>query len=210
MEGEAGGAVIYADKFNLGDPTISIRELWGAEYQENDAILLDSDRKEELESIGKRERCSIQIVGEVSGDNQVVLKDYERSDRDPVKLDLAALAEREPKTFHLDSEPFEIIPWQIPESLTIPQALSLVLRLPSVASKRFLTNKVDRSVTGLIAQQQCVGPLQLPLADCGVTAHSYFSTVGSVVGIGEQPVKGKEYFKLLIGNGKLGRNINID
>lgn len=69
-------------------------------------------------------------------------------------------------------------------------ALDSVLRLPSIASKRFLTNKVDRSVTGLVVQQQCVGPLHTPLADVSVTAHSYWSTFGSAIAIGEQPIKG--------------------
>lgn len=66
---------------------------------------------------------------------------------------------------------------KIPKNLTVQAALERVLRLPSVASKRYLTNKVDRSVTGLIAQQQCIGPLHTPLANVAVTAISHFSTV---------------------------------
>lgn len=65
----------------------------------------------------------------------------------------------------------------LPDALSIYNALQLVLRLPSVASKRYLTNKVDRCVTGLVAQQQCVGPLHTPLADVAVTAISYFGYV---------------------------------
>lgn len=68
--------------------------------------------------------------------------------------------------------------------------MELVLRLPSVASKRYLTNKVDRSVTGLIAQQQCVGPLHTPVADVAVVALSYFDIIGAAVAVGEQPIKG--------------------
>lgn len=66
---------------------------------------------------------------------------------------------------------------ELPANLTVAVALERVLRLPSVGSKRYLTNKVDRCVTGLIAQQQCVGPLHTPLADVAVTAISHFSTV---------------------------------
>ena len=69
-------------------------------------------------------------------------------------------------------------------------ALSRVLKLVDVGSKRFLTNKVDRSVTGLIAQQQCVGPLHTPLANCGVVAQSHFGLGGIAFSIGEQPIKG--------------------
>jgi len=77
-----------------------------------------------------------------------------------------------------------------PEDRTVRRVLERVLRLVTVGSKRFLVHKVDRSVTGLVAQQQCVGPLQLPLANCGVTAHSHFSTTGTAVACGEQPIKG--------------------
>lgn len=68
----------------------------------------------------------------------------------------------------------------LPADLTVKLALEHVLRLPSVGSKRYLTNKVDRCVTGLIAQQQCVGPLHTPLADVAVTALTHFSLVCSV------------------------------
>lgn len=72
----------------------------------------------------------------------------------------------------------------------VSEALSRVLRLLSVGSKRFLTTKVDRSVTGLIAQQQCVGPLHIPLADYAIIAQSYEDLTGGVTAIGEQPIKG--------------------
>jgi phosphoribosylformylglycinamidine synthase len=65
-----------------------------------------------------------------------------------------------------------------------------VLRLLDVGSKRFLTNKVDRSVTGLVAQQQCVGPLHTPLANVAVLAQSHFSLTGVATAVGEQPIKG--------------------
>jgi phosphoribosylformylglycinamidine synthase len=69
----------------------------------------------------------------------------------------------------------------LPNGLTVEDALKRVLRLPSVGSKRYLTNKVDRSVTGLVAQQQCVGPLHTPLADVAVIALSYFGKVGNLI-----------------------------
>ncbi|XP_043359671.1 phosphoribosylformylglycinamidine synthase isoform X3 [Dermochelys coriacea] len=78
----------------------------------------------------------------------------------------------------------------LPPGLSVGDALERVLRLPAVASKRYLTNKVDRSVTGLVAQQQCVGPLHTPLADVAVVALSPFETVGAATALGEQPLKG--------------------
>ncbi len=75
------------------------------------------------------------------------------------------------------------------QGITARNALERVLRLPAVGSKRFLTTKVDRCVTGLVAQQQCVGPLQLPLADVAVIAQSHFDLTGTATSIGEQPYK---------------------
>lgn len=81
------------------------------------------------------------------------------------------------QTFNLQRRSTQLPSIELPADLTVQSALERVLRLPSVASKRYLTNKVDRCVTGLIAQQQCVGPLHTPLADVAVTAISHFSTV---------------------------------
>jgi phosphoribosylformylglycinamidine synthase len=82
------------------------------------------------------------------------------------------------------------IPLALPANLTVSDALSRVLTLPCVGSKRYLTNKVDRCVTGLVAQQQCVGPLHIPLADCGVIAQTHQDITGAATAVGEQPIKG--------------------
>ncbi|CAL1270868.1 unnamed protein product [Larinioides sclopetarius] len=190
---EPAGAVIYAEEFQLGDPTISILELWGAEYQESNAILINPKDKSALQSIGDREKCPINFVGEVNSTGNIVLveKRDEPANRHPVDLKLSCvLGKVPPKTFHLNRQPSIFKPLELPTNLLLQEALDRVLRLPSVASKRYLTNKVDRSVTGLIAQQQCVGPLHTPLADVAVIALSYWDTVGSATSIGEQPIKG--------------------
>lgn len=95
----------------------------------------------------------------------------------PVNLDLDMILSKVPrKVFKQSWQPKENVPIVLP-NLTVFEALDRVLRLPSVASKRYLTNKVDRSVTGQIAQQQCVGPLHTPLSDVAVTVVSLFDTV---------------------------------
>ncbi|MFH4978883.1 hypothetical protein AB6A40_005592 [Gnathostoma spinigerum] len=192
VEGEHGGAIINADSFNLGDPTMSIRELWGAEYQENNAILLDPSKVDIIQRIAQREKCPVLVVGRTTGDNRVVLTDYgsQSTENAPVNLDLTAISNRGKKVFHLKSVIHKTVPSTFPKNLTVYDVLNRVLRLPSVASKRFLTNKVDRSVSGLIVQQQCVGPLHTPIADVAVCALSYYDTVGAAVGVGEQPIKG--------------------
>lgn len=189
---EPAGAVIWTKNFQLGDPTITTMELWGAEYQESDAILVRPEDKDVLLRIAARERCPVCIVGEVTGDGRVVLKeDNTPGKRDPVDLDLeSVLGDMPRKVFKLNTETPILKPLSLPAGLQVTEALQRVLRLPSVASKRFLTNKVDRCVTGLVAQQQCVGPLHTPLADVAVVSLSYFDKVGSATAIGEQPIKG--------------------
>ncbi|KAK9296578.1 hypothetical protein QLX08_009424 [Tetragonisca angustula] len=201
---EPTGAVIFTKKFELGDPSISTLELWGAEYQENDSILCKSEDTNLLKEIAAREKCPINFVGTITGNGKIILSEeddcesskylnenYEFKKRHPVDLDLELVLGKMPqKTFNLQRQVTQLSVIKLPTNLTVQAVLERVLRLPSVASKRYLTNKVDRCVTGLIAQQQCVGPLHTPLADVAVTAISHFSTVGIATSIGEQPIKG--------------------
>ncbi|XP_015119101.1 phosphoribosylformylglycinamidine synthase [Diachasma alloeum] len=204
---EPAGAVIFTKNFELGDPSISTMELWGAEYQENNAILCHKKDTHLLKKIAAREKCPINFVGTVTGSGKIILSEEDHPNsskylndhvdddnnmiRHPVDLDLEFILGKMPqKIFQLQREQLHNEPLILPNNLTVDAALERVLRLPSVASKRYLTNKVDRCVTGLIAQQQCIGPLHTPLADVAVTAISHFSNVGIASSIGEQPIKG--------------------
>ncbi|XP_018567396.1 phosphoribosylformylglycinamidine synthase [Anoplophora glabripennis] len=188
---EPAGGIIYTNKFELGDPTINILELWGAEYQENNALLCRKEDLEILSAICKRERCPINVVGEVTGTGRVVLTLDETAKVTPFNLELEYVLGKMPrKIFKLERKTQLYKELKFPKALSIFQSLERVLRLPSVGSKRYLTNKVDRCVTGLVAQQQCVGPLHTPLADVAVTAISHFGYEGIASSIGEQPIKG--------------------
>ncbi|BFZ24618.1 hypothetical protein BsWGS_27657 [Bradybaena similaris] len=193
---EPAGAVIRADDFQLGDPTISVMELWGAEYQESNAALVRKDDLVLVRTIGQRERCPVYSVGSITGSGKIELENFRKNvtddkSRKPVDLELEYVLGSMPrKVFEMKRIKPVLQPLTLPDSLTVQEALNRVLRLPSVASKRYLTNKVDRSVTGLVAQQQCVGPLHTPLADVAVVALSHFDTVGAATAIGEQPIKG--------------------
>uniref|UniRef100_M4AAV8 Phosphoribosylformylglycinamidine synthase n=1 Tax=Xiphophorus maculatus TaxID=8083 RepID=M4AAV8_XIPMA len=195
---EPAGAVIYCGKFKKGDPTLSVLELWGAEYQESNALLLRPSDKSYLERVCQREKCPVDFVGLITGDGKIVLVNDEGSDGDradgvrhPVDLQLEWVLGKMPqKEFQMERLAPTLRPLSLPAELTVRDALQRVLRLPAVASKRYLTNKVDRSVTGLVAQQQCVGPLHTPLADVAVVAMSPFGLQGAATAIGEQPVKG--------------------
>lgn len=184
------GAEIRIRKIPVGDNTLSVLEIWGAEYQESNALLIRPDKSAMFEGLCVREKVPCAIVGEITGDGYVVLFD-ERDGSRPVNLDLRkVLGEMPQKTFSLERIRFRREPLRLPKGLTVREALERVLRLVSVGSKRFLTNKVDRSVTGLIARQQCTGPLQLTVSDVAVISQSHFGVSGAALSIGEQPIKG--------------------
>ncbi len=183
------GAKIEVRKIQLGDNTLSVLEIWGAEYQEQNALLIEQNSIDIFENICNREKVPFAVIGRISGDGRIVLYD-EKDDSTPVNLDLEkVLGDMPQKTFTLDRLHTQATPLQLPEDITIKSALERVLRLVSVGSKRFLTNKVDRSVTGLIARQQCCGPLQLTVADVAVVAQSHLGLTGAAISIGEQPLK---------------------
>jgi phosphoribosylformylglycinamidine synthase len=184
------GAQIEVRAIPVGDETLSVLEIWGAEYQEDDALLLRPEHAELFNALCEREKVPAAFVGRLTGDGRIVLHD-EQDGSTPVNLELATVLGAMPqKTFELQRIPPRLEPLTLPEGLTVKEALDRVLRLLSVGSKRFLTTKVDRSVTGLVARQQCVGPLQLTVADVAVIAQSHFSATGAATAIGEQPIKG--------------------
>jgi phosphoribosylformylglycinamidine synthase len=185
----AGGRIEIRN-ITLGDKTLSVLEIWGAEFQERNAVLIRSERLEEFRAICVREKVACEVLGEITGDGKIVVYDS-KDNSHPVDLDLGEILTNVPqKTFQLETIPQELTPLSLPENLTVAEALRLVFRLPSVGSKGFLVRKVDRSVTGLIARQQCCGPLQLPVADVAVVAQSHFGLTGAATAIGEQPIKG--------------------
>lgn len=183
------GARIGIRKIQSGDDTLSVLELWGAEYQEQNALLIRPGNAGLFEEICRREKVPCAFIGEITGDGRIVLFD-EKDGSTPVDLDLEKiLGDMPQKTFRLDRSPPKLSPLKLPRGTGVRDALDRVLRLLSVGSKRFLTNKVDRSVTGLVARQQCAGPLQLTVSDVAVVAQSHFGLTGAAISIGEQPVK---------------------
>jgi len=184
------GAKIEIRNIPLGDNTLSVLEIWGAEYQENDALLIKPDSSEMFLELCKKEKVPCAIIGEITGDGYVVIHD--ETDRStPVNFELSKVLGKMPqKTFAIERIQQKLEPLKLPDDITVRDAVERIPRLVSVGSKRFLTNKVDRSVTGLIAQQQCVGPLQLTLSDVAVISQSHFGITGAAIAIGEQPIKG--------------------
>ena len=186
---EPAGARIEVRAVPVGDDTLSVLEIWGAEYQENDALLLRPGDEGLFHDLCEREKVTYGLVGRVTGDGRIVLHD-EQDGSTPVLLELEdVLGDMPRKTFDMHRVASVPAPLNLPEELSVREALDRVLRLLSVGSKRFLTTKVDRSVTGLVARQQTAGPLQLTVADVAVIAQSHFGVTGGATAIGEQPIK---------------------
>jgi phosphoribosylformylglycinamidine synthase len=188
---EPAGGEVDIRKLLVGDPSMSVLELWTAEFQENHALLIKLESKELFEAICKRERTPFSVMGHITGSGKMVVKDS-RDNSTPVDLPLDKVLGKMPqKTFKSKRIPATCSLLEVPAGLTVHAALTNgVLRLVSVGSKRFLTNKVDRSVTGLVAQQQCVGPLHTPLANFAAFAQSPLGFSGAATAVGEQPLKG--------------------
>ncbi|XP_064949960.1 probable phosphoribosylformylglycinamidine synthase, chloroplastic/mitochondrial [Musa acuminata AAA Group] len=195
------GAEIDIRSIVVGDHTMSVLEIWGAEYQEQDALLIKPESRSLLESVCKRERVSMAVIGTISGSGRIMLIDSSAVEHcqinglpppPPVEnLELEkVLGDMPQKSFEFKRVTPVVEPLDIAPGTTLMDCLKRILKLPSVCSKRFLTTKVDRCVTGLVAQQQTVGPLQLPLSDVAVISQTYTDLTGGACAIGEQPIKG--------------------
>ena len=194
---EEVGGDIDISRLPVGDPTLSDKEIIGNESQERMGLVMKKSDTEELRRIAERERAPFYVIGEVSGKGNFTLRDSKTGEA-PIDLELSDMFGSTPRTVmhgsspkggadgHGGFAPLERTPAGMsPEALT--EAVRKVLMQESVACKDWLTNKVDRSVTGLIACQQCCGELQLPLNDLGVTAIGYDDPEGIAVSIGHAP-----------------------
>lgn len=186
---EPAGGRVDIRKITVGDKTMSVLEIWVAEYQEGYGMLILPENLEVFQAICERERVNCEVLGEITGDGNVTVMDSSDSTT-PVNLSLASILGDVPrKRFSSDRKPSNLPDFPTPFKYPISKLLEMVLKLPGVGSKRFLTTKVDRSVTGLVAQQQCCGPKQVPVADVAVTADGFFGFTGVATAIGEQPIK---------------------
>jgi phosphoribosylformylglycinamidine synthase len=186
---EKSGGRVEIRNIRVGDPTMSVLEIYVAEYQERNGFLIRPENIAQFQSICTREKVNCEVLGEVTGDLRFVLHDAV-DDSTPVDIELDVLLGNIPqKTFTDQRRDPGLQPLTLLPKRSVSAALYDVLRLLSVGSKRFLTNKVDRAVSGLIVRQQCCGPLQLPVSDVAVVAQSHLGLTGVATAIGEQPIK---------------------
>ena len=182
---EATGGHIELDSLPIGDKTLSAKEIVGNESQERMGLVVKPEDIPLIERIAERERAPLYIVGETTDDNRFV---FERNNGErPIDLAMADMFGNSPKTFMHDSTIERTYEAPTVSNDDIDSILPKVLSLEAVACKDWLTNKVDRSVTGRIARQQCQGEIQLPLSDCGVVALDYTGTTGIATSIGHAP-----------------------
>ena len=183
---EATGGRIDMSCLPIGDPTLSDKEIAGNESQERMGLILKEKDVETLRLVAKRERAPMYVIGEITGDNRLVFENPKTGAK-PVDLMLEDMFGNTPKTVMKDNTlPSEYEPVSY-EKNKLQEYLESLLQLEAVACKDWLTNKVDRSVTGLIAMQQTAGEIQLPLNNLGVVALDYQGTSGIATSIGHAP-----------------------
>ena len=179
------GGLIDMSQLPIGDKTLSSKEIIANESQERMGLLIQEEALEHVRKIAERERAPMYVVGETTGDHRFA---FQQADGvRPFDLAVSQMFGSSPKTYMID-ETVERH-YQNPEyDITkLDEYINNVLQLEAVACKDWLTNKVDRSVTGRIARQQCQGVLQLPLSDCGVVALDYRGKKGIATAIGHAP-----------------------
>lgn len=182
------GGKIDMTKLPIGDKTLSAKEIIANESQERMGLLIDERHLDHVKAIAERERAPLYVVGETTGDAHFSF--VQADGVKPFDLDVAQMFGHSPKTIMTDetvTRHYEDVTYSADQ---IDSYINKVLQLEAVACKDWLTNKVDRSVTGKIARQQCQGEIQLPLSDCGVVALDYRGKRGIATALGHAPQAG--------------------
>ena len=182
---ETTGGHFDLQRFPVGDETLSDKEIIGNESQERMGLLVEEEALKRIARIAERERAPMYVVGETTDDMHLTFENG-RGER-PIDLALSDMFGSAPKTYMRDSRQPQEQPALRYEPSQLEQYLDAVLQQEGVACKDWLTNKVDRSVTGRVARQQCQGPLQLPLSDCGAMAVDFRGRSGMATSIGHAP-----------------------
>ena len=182
---EATGGHIDMSKLPIGDPTLSAKEIIGNESQERMGLLMKEEDVARVKRIADRERAPMYVVGETTDDMKFV---FEQADGvKPIDIKLEYMFGKPPRTIMTDHTVETTYQPVVYKESELHHYLENVLQLEAVACKDWLTNKVDRSVTGKIARQQCQGELQLPLSDLGAVALDYRGKAGIATSIGHAP-----------------------
>ena len=183
---EATGGRIDIDKLPIGDPTLSDKEIIGNESQERMGFVAKEEAIEHIRKISERERAPFYVIGEATGDMQFTFVDNETGEK-PIDLQLEYLFGGAPRTVMNDRTLEESYAEPKYDAGNLVKYIENVLQLEGVACKDWLTNKVDRSVTGRVAMQQTAGSVQVPLNNCAVVALDYQGRRGIATALGHAP-----------------------
>ena len=184
---EETGGKIHMEKLPVGDPTLSAKEIVGNESQERMGLVMKEADVPVLQQIAERERAPMYVIGETTGDMKFTFENAKTQEK-PIDLELKDMFGNPPKTIMEDKTVKE--KYAEPEYTAdkLEEYLEQVLQIEAVACKDWLTNKVDRSVSGKVIRQQGVGPLHLPLSDVAAVALDYSGHRGIATSIGHAPV----------------------
>lgn len=182
---EETGGEIDMTKLPIGDPTLSAKEIVGNESQERMGLVMKEKDIEYLKNIAERERAPMYVIGKATGDHQFSFVDKDGSK--PIDLQLDDMFGNPPKTILRDQSNNSNFCEVSYEPSNLKEYIEQVLQLEAVACKDWLTNKVDRSVTGKVAKQQTAGVIQLPLNNLGISALDYVNNKGLATAIGHAP-----------------------
>ncbi|WP_333819312.1 phosphoribosylformylglycinamidine synthase [Ohtaekwangia sp.] len=183
---EETGGTIHIDKLPVGDPTLSDKEIISNESQERMGLAIKQKDIELLKKVSERERAPMYVIGEATGDHRLHFEKNGHAKK-TIDFEVKHLLGSSPKTVLTDqTKNTSYKPLQY-DTAKVQEYLEQVLQLEAVACKDWLTNKVDRSVTGKVATQQTCGPVQLPLNNVGVMALDYSSHKGVATSIGHAP-----------------------
>ena len=183
---EDTGGKIDLDKLPIGDPTLSAKEIMGNESQERMGLIIGKENIQKLKRVADRERSPMYEVGKVTGDQRFCFEN-EKGEK-PMDFALKDMFGSSPTTIMKDKTVNRNYKNPDYEVSKIKDYIEQVLQLEAVACKDWLTNKVDRCVTGRVAKQQTAGPLQLPLNNCGVMALDFHGKEGVATSIGHSPL----------------------
>ena len=184
---EATGGRIDMENLPIGDPTLSAKEIVGNESQERMGFVVKEENIDKLRRIAERERSPFYVIGEATGDMQFTFVNNKTGEK-PIDLKLEDMFGKAPRTVLNDRTVRESYAEPQYDAGKLVHYIENVLQLEAVAAKDWLTNKVDRSVTGRVAKQQTAGSVQLPLNDCAVVALDYQGQRGIATALGHAPV----------------------
>ncbi|HEY0975743.1 MAG TPA: phosphoribosylformylglycinamidine synthase [Solimonas sp.] len=167
------------------DPALSPMEIWCNESQERYVLALAAADVERFAALCARERCPYAVVGVATAERQLIVEDA-LDDSRPVDLPMPVLLGKPPRMQRSSTRAPSRFPALDTAAIDLADAIDRVLALPAVASKEFLITIGDRSVGGLTVRDQFVGPWQVPVADCAVTATGFESVTGEAMAMGER------------------------